>query len=139
MRPVGEEKGEDAHVQATLVQKVHVTDGGRPNGRRRASTNAVKHAGCDDPRPGGTVSRSNVCHGRHKVAADVDGPPTVHVGQGHGEQWTYACKDDIDGQLVGSLDHSDVKFLAEWHEGWVDNCARHRSQERKPADLQEDE
>jgi hypothetical protein len=139
MRSVGEEEGKDAHVKPTFVQEVHVANGRRPYSSRRPCSYSIEDSSNEDSSPCGAVSCRDICDSSHKIADNVNRPSPVQIRQWNCEKGSYARKHDVNRKLIGGLDDSDVKLLAERDESWIDDCAGHGTEERQPTDLQKDE
>lgn len=95
MRAVGKEEGEDAHEKPSLVQEIQIADGCGPNGDDGTRTDAREGARDHDAAPGGAVAGNQVRHRGQEVAAQVDGPAAIDVGEGDDEEGTYAGEDDL--------------------------------------------
>lgn len=138
MRPVIEEQGEDAHVDTTLVQEIHVADYSRPQRDGGADGKPVERPRDHDAGPGRAVARNYVGDGGEQRARHDDRPAPGCARERHDEQRPDAGEDEVHDQLVRRLDGSDTERAPERHERRV-RCSRcHGTEKGQDRNLEAD-
>ena len=138
MRSVVQEQGKYSHVEATLVKEEQVADDGGAESDGGANPPTVESSRDHDAGPGGAVTGNDVGDRSEQTSRQDERPSTVDVCERDDDEGPETGEEQVDRQLVGSLDRGYPECFAEGNEGWVDDGRAHGSHQSQARHLQAD-